>query len=262
MTYDLNKPPRQLLSNNNPKILKGEKFGYMTSILHLAPAKLSGVANVCGSSTAGCRAACLNTSGHGGMGLDPNGLNTVQVARIQRTRFWYRHRQEFNRRLHREISNLTKRAARAGMTPAVRLNGTSDLIWERLRFLGYPNVMAAFPDVQFYDYTKHPMHRRHERGTDALPANYSLTFSLSECNDADALDALEAGFNVAVVLDVKRNEPMPRTWAGYPVIDGDETDTRFVDVDGGHIIGLRAKGSAIGDTSGFVRSATGAAVLA
>ena len=256
MTYDLDTQPRKLLTRSNPKVLKGEKLGYLTGIMHLAPAELAGF-NVCAHSSAGCRAACLNTAGHGGMGLDENGLNSVQVARIRRTRYWRAHRIDFNRMLHREISNLVKRANRDGMTPAIRLNGTSDLPWERLKHDQYPNIMQAFPDVQFYDYTKWPVDKRGDRATGNLPNNYHLTFSLSESNDTVAAAALEAGYNVAAVLAVGRNGDLPETWSGYPVIDGDVSDVRFDDT-GGHIVALRAKGDGIGDESGFVRPSNGA----
>ena len=251
MTYDLNQTPKSLLTRANPKVLKGEKYGYLTGIMHFAPAELAGF-NVCAHSSAGCRLACLNTSGHGGMGLDADGLNTVQVARIRRTRYWRKNRNDFNAMLEREIRNLIKRAKRDGLTPAIRLNGTSDLPWERLKHAAYPNLMRAFPDVQFYDYTKWPVDERGERSTGNLPTNYHLTFSLSESNDVQAAAALEAGYNVAVVID----GVLPETWAGYPVLDGDVSDIRFNDT-GGHIVGLRAKGDGIGDTSGFVRPVDG-----
>ena len=88
---------------------------------------------------------------------------------------------------------------------------------------------------------------------DALPINYHLTFSLSECNDRHAIAALDAGFNVAVVLRLKDSDPMPESWSGYPVVDGTEHDFRFLDPAGPCIVGLRPKGRAKSDRSGFVR---------
>jgi hypothetical protein len=84
-----------------------------------------------------------------------------------------------------------------------------------------------------------------------------LTFSLSEENDADAIKALSEGYNVAVVLNIGKNEPKPATWGGYPVIDGDETDIRFRDPKGGHIVALSAKGDARKMGLGFVRDKNG-----
>jgi hypothetical protein len=110
--------------------------------------------------------------------------------------------------------------------------------------------MRAFPDVTFYDYTKVAKRRRAK----GFPANYHLTFSLSEDNDRLAYLEANEGSNVAVVFDVRKGAPLPDTFAGRPVIDGDISDMRFKDPRG-VIVGLRAKGSrGKSDTSGFVRS--------
>jgi len=128
------------------------------------------------------------------------------------------------------------------MIPAVRLNGTSDLA-------ELAHILAPeFKSVQFYDYTKIP--RPYLR----VQPNYHVTFSLSESNTAHAIDALKHAVNVAVVFDVKRNKPLPETFLGAPVIDGDKNDLRFLDGYHGAIIGLRAKGKAKRDTSGFVQA--------
>jgi len=248
--YDLDLAPKSLLTTGNPKTAKGEKIGYLTAILHLAPASLSG-RNVCSHATAGCRAACLNTAGRGGIALDADGLNVIQVARIRRTRYFTRNREAFMADLAREIGNHVARARAHGLKPAVRLNGTSDLPWENIRAREFANVFAAFPDVMFYDYTKVPVRIRH-RALDV--DNYRLTFSLAEDNDMNAMHALAAGLNVAAVFAVKRGQDLPATYWGYPVIDGDLSDLRFTDPSG-VIVGLRAKGRAISDTSGFVRTA-------
>lgn len=247
--HDLDANPRYLLTRENPKTVKGRKDGIMTAIMHLAPHTLSG-ANVCAHATAGCAAACLNTAGRGGIGLDSDGLNTIQVARIRRTRFFKRDRHAFLTMLRREVDTFLRYARRHGFTPAIRLNGTSDLPWERIRFFGHANIFAAYPDVQFYDYTKYPVRMRNT----SIP-NYHLTFSLAESNRANAVAAIRAGVNVAAVLRVPRNAPMPRvlSFGGSfrRVVDGDVTDARFTDT-AGCIVGLRAKGRARYDTSGFV----------
>lgn len=251
--FDLDAMPnldKGLLTVGNPKTAKGEGYGYFTAILHLAPASLSG-RNVCAHATDGCKAACLNTAGRGGIALDADGLNGIQVARIRRTRWFTRDRVAFMVRLVRDIETHCKRAAAHGLKPAVRLNGTSDLPWENIPCGDFPNIFARFPEVRFYDYTKVPARlRRRAMGT----PNYALTFSLAESNDAHALDAMAAGLNVAAVFAVRKGQPLPATYYGRPVIDGDLTDLRFTDP-AGVIVGLRAKGRAIGDTSGFVRAA-------
>ena len=249
----LDRDPKALLTTGNPKTAKGEGHGYLTAIMHLAPHKVAGF-NVCGYASKGCAAACLNTAGRGGIGLDSDGLNMIQIARIQRTRFFRRDSRAFMRRLHAEIAAHERRAIAHGLTPAVRLNGTSDLPWEKLKCGGHPNVMAAFPGVTFYDYTKWPISKR---ALDRAPG-YSLTFSLCEDNDARAADALRAGVNVAAVFDTRKSAELPASFTidgvTAPVIDGDATDLRFLDPSG-VIVGLRAKGRAKRDMSGFVRRA-------
>jgi hypothetical protein len=126
-----------------------------------------------------------------------------------------------------------------GMKPAIRLNGTSDLPWLAME------LAAAFPEVEFYDYTKHP-----KPWLRTLP-NYHLTFSHSGHNMQDCSEALEHGINVAVVFTTRRGEALPETWNGFPVIDGDLHDCRFLDPKG-VVVGLRAKGAAKGSPSPFV----------
>lgn len=227
----------------NPKLAKGMKQGVMSAPLHLAPADLSGY-EVCPMATAGCRKACLHTAGN------PAHMEGKQRARVARTRLYFENRELFMSVLIAEIQALVRKAEKAGMVPAIRLNATSDIPWERVRFIHdgvrYSNLMTLFPDVTFYDYTKRPNRK--------VPSNYHLTFSLAEGNDEQAHEALNNGFNVAVVFDTKRGQRLPAGMWLREVIDGDETDFRPSDPKG-VIVGLRAKGDAIGDTSGFVRAA-------
>jgi hypothetical protein len=265
--FDLDTAPLTLLTTGNPKVAKGEGHGVLTAIMHLAPEKVSG-RNVCPHATAGCAAACLNTAGRGGIGLDADGLNMIQAARIRRTRWFHRDRAAFMAQLEREIAAHARRARDHGMIPAVRLNGTSDLPWERFPMTRvyrkgavretFPHVFAAFPHVTFYDYTKWPARLRPL--VPAIP-NYSLTFSLADGakSETEAAAALESGMNVAAVFAVKRGAPLPdlHLVGGViaHVIDGDSTDLRFRDPQEprGVIVGLRAKGRAIHDRTGFVR---------
>lgn len=254
--YDLNVHSKALLTvEGNPKLAKGE--GWLVAGLHLAPHKLAGVGNLCPYASKGCAAACLNLAGRGGMALDSDGLNQAQAARIRRTRYFKRDQAAFMLDLALEIEKAEQRAIRKGVKLAVRLNVLSDVLWERIPVGAHANIMAMFPGVQFYDYTKVPMRYRAERVA-AIP-NYQLTFSLSETNDEDAADALRAGVNVAVAMNVKKGDPLPfnfKLGEGFrEVIDGDVTDLRFLDARYGVVIGLRAKGSrGKSDTSGFVRN--------
>lgn len=236
---------------SNPKIAKGLSQGVMTAPLHLAPADLSGW-NVCPMATLGCKAACLHTAGN------PATMAGKDRARKARTRAFFEQRAAFMIVLANEIKTLSDKARKAGMICAVRLNATSDIRWEREGFtlggVNYANMMQLFSDVVFYDYTKIANRRN-------IPANYHLTFSLAENNDKQAAIALGNGMNIAVVFNTKRGKPLPATYdiggavvPHVPVIDGDESDARFADPKG-VIVGLRAKGKAITDASGFVRKA-------
>lgn len=218
-------------------------------VLYLAPGNLSGH-EVCAARSVGCTAGCLNMAGRGGIG-GPD--NQIQRARVRRTRQFHADRAAFLAQIVREIQALEKHAAKRDAVPAVRLNGTSDIAWERVPVtvagVTHVNLMALFPNVRFYDYTKLP-------GRANLPTNYHVTFSLSEDNDRTALKAVARSQNVAVVMGVRKGRPLPATWGGLPVIDGDAHDFRFLDPRG-CVVGLRAKGPAIGDGSGFVRDAAG-----
>ena len=92
----------KLLSVGNPKTLKGMKQGFNTYIMHLAPADVSGY-QTCPKATVGCKAACLNTSGRGGMFKKGETTNTIQKARIRKTKMFFENRQEFMADLVKDI---------------------------------------------------------------------------------------------------------------------------------------------------------------
>jgi len=228
----------KLLSTANPKIQKGTKLGYLSFILHLAPADLSGH-NTCPKATAGCKSACLNTAGRGGMFKKGENTNMIQKARIRKTNYFYDARQDFMLDLKKDIEKGIKLAAKLGLKPVFRLNGTSDLSWEKYDMIPGQNVFECFPDIQFYDYTK-------VLGRKAGYDNYFLIFSQADGNEADVNKAIAQGMNVATVFD-----QVPTEYKGRPVINADETDLRFLDPRG-VIAGLKAKGRAKKDYSGFV----------
>ncbi len=226
-----------LTVSGNTKINKSDKYDggtYLTGILHLAPANLSGH-NVCPWSTEGCRTACLNTAGRGK-------FNSVQAARIRKTKLFFEDRETFFDLLIVDIEALVRKCTREGLIPVVRLNGTSDILWERVSVKGKRNIFQLFPHVQFYDYTKAPREKRREE------PNYVLVYSrASDAQKPDLVRTLHAGGRVAVVF----GGLLPKYYWGYPVVDGDKHDLRFLDP-AGHVIGLSTKGSAKKDTSGFV----------
>lgn len=226
------------------KTVKGNALGVLTGILYLAPYDLSGY-QVCPKSTDACRKSCLFAAGRGV-------YNIVKNARIRKTKWFFEDRNTFMVQLYNDIKFLVRKAKKLKMVPAVRLNGTSDIAWEKFPVtvdgITFPNLMTAFPEVDHYDYSK----ILNRKSALHIP-NYHLTFSLSEDNDKEALKALAAGMNVAVVVNTKRKAAKPATFSGFPAIDGDLSDVRFLDAKG-NIILLTAKGKARYDKSGFVKS--------
>ena len=220
----------KLLSTANPKIQKGTKFGYLTYILHLAPSDLSGH-NVCPKATAGCIAACLNTAGRGGMFKAGEVTNVIQKARIRKTLLFINDRAGFLNLLVSDITKAIRQAAKLGLIPVFRLNGTSDLSWEKYKIEG-KTIFQLFPEVQFYDYTK-VLNRK----VLDIP-NYHLTFSKADGNDGDVKKAIKQGLNVAVVFATKA---LPVSYLGMPVFNGDDSDIRFRDPKN-NVIGLYLKG--------------------
>lgn len=222
---------------NNAKTIKGDGSEYLTAILYMAPAdNLQGV-NVCPmAEVAGCKAACLYTAGRGKM-------NSVQTGRLRKTMLWRDDRQGFLATLRQDIAKFAKYCEKRDIQPVVRLNGTSDIMWEN-----YIDMETEFPMVQFYDYTKIV-----KRAYKALPSNYHLTLSYSEANTDYAWDVIEAhqktGVNMAVVFrNPTSKHPLPIDSA---LLDGDKDDLRFLDAPR-HVVALYAKGDAKKDTTGFV----------
>ena len=242
----------------NPKTIKGQERGYMTAVLYLAPYKASGV-NLCPTAElAGCWEGCLNTAGRGGIAkrgdviaTDAGALpdNAIQRARLERTRIFNEDRGAFLAQLTREIRAFVRKAERADLTPAVRLNGTSDIEWERVA----PELFETFADVQFYDYTKLP--KRFKR---TLPDNYYLALSYSEASEryAEMCRAAKEEHGASLVKVIRTKAEKARQLAlltseGAPVVDGDAHDLRFLDVPGAMVL-LTAKGRARNDRTGFV----------
>ena len=235
-----------LLTQGNAKIVKGEKLGYTTKGIHLAPAQLSGF-EVCQWRSKGCTASCLNTAGRGQM-------NSIQVSRINKTKLFFERKSEFLSKLVKEISSSIKLAMKKEMKSVFRLNLTSDISWEDVQLFKGTNLFQHFPETQFYDYTKSFkrmcsfLGKPFVKGEAKFPSNYHLTFSRSETNDTKCEMVLAMGGNVAVVF---RNQ-LPKTWKGYEVVNGDDNDLRFLDKQG-VVVGLIEKGMAKKDSTGFVQ---------
>ncbi len=216
-----------LAIDTNAKTVKGQKVGYMTGILYMIPDD-----TICpASKVAGCREGCLVSAGRGVM-------TPVKAGRAKKTAFYHADKVAFYAQLRVECEALIKRAAKKGMIPAVRLNGTSDI--------DHTDFIATMPELQFYDYTKRTAIVEKAK----LLPNYHVTFSYSTNAryQKHVNDAIHAGSNIAVVF---RNKALPEFFMGLPVVNGDETDLRFLD-ESQVVVGLYAKGKAKKDTSGLV----------
>ena len=230
-----------LLTTNNVKTMKGSKLGYLTYILYMSPFNLNSKGiNVCSHASKGCASACLVDSGFGGL------YTAVNDGRRNRTEYFLQDRVGFLNQLVTEIETAIRRnKGKAKVT--IRLNGTSDIRYEKFKIKDNKNIFELFPNIQFYDYTKN-----HIRFETSLPKNYHLTFSRHETNNDKAMELLNKGVNVAMVFD-----KVPKKFNDFKVVNGDETDLRFLDKKG-VVVGLRYKkltkkdsDNTIAFTSGF-----------
>lgn len=224
---------------NDAKTIKGSKLGFLTGILYLAPSDISGNQVCPMAKLANCEKACLYTAGRGA-------FNSIQQARINKTKRFFNDRDNFMLDLEHSINAVVRKARKAGLTPLIRLNGTSDIVWENIAFRGFKNVFEAYPDVQFYDYTKIPTRKN-------IPSNYDLTFSYSGVKSYQGAVA-KAMLNdklarIAVVFDKVEN--IPATFMNREVVGGDNSDVRHLDATNS-IVALYAKGAARKDITGFV----------
>ena len=242
----------------NPKT---EKSAIETRILHLSPADSSGV-DVCPMAK-NCKKICLHFAGN------PAYMSTKQAARIRRTLAFSADRQRFGLLLILSILHACNK--QDDKILAVRLNGTSDILWEnvdltvtpefstfcRIKFgalvpIGKRNIFEIFnfirnhtgQNVTFYDYTKVK-----RNWAECARIGYHLTFSFDGHdniqNDKIAREALSHGVNVAAAFNIKRGQTLPR-FVHYQnrkfwVIDGDTSDYRPGDKQGYRIVGLRFK---------------------
>jgi len=214
-------------NNSSAKIVKGQKKNYNTLVLYLAASDMSGF-NVCPMATDGCRQACLVESGRAKMLKEGEKINNITWSRLKKTWLFYANREFFNGWLNAEIAAGKRKADKEGKNFAVRLNGTSDILMKRFS-VGGELLLDIHSDVQFYDYTKIPKnlllalsHR-----------NYDVTFSFANThqhkNIINSCNALAAGHKIAVCFDKKAfGGEFPKTFLGYEVANGDETDLTFL----------------------------------
>ena len=230
---------KRMFSTDNPKAAKAAGLNYLNAINYLAPHESGGVGNLCSHASPGCIMLCLGEhSGQAAMSA------TVRDSRKRKAEYFMNDRKAFMAELCYHIDKLIAESDKNGLKLCVRLNGSTDIAFEGIRFDDGLNIFERYPAVQFVDYTKNP-----NRFLRKLPANYHLTFSLSEKNAAIAKQLLARNVNVAAVF----GRALPSRYLGAPVINGDEHDLRHLDPQAGVIIGLTPKGhKAKRDESGFV----------
>lgn len=250
-----------IFSTDSAKAAKASGYGYLNAIQYLAPFTFGGVGNLCSHASPQCIALCLGLySGQAAMVADlETGTNSVRESRKRKAQLFMKNRAEYMNRMARDIVRLERKAKREGLALCLRLNGSSDISWERISFmldsatlkaLGLPadrrasaTIPALFPHIQFVEYTKNPGR------LGKAPHNVDLTLSYNATNMPDCVAALLAGHNVAIVF----HGGLPVTFGGFPVIDGDKHDLRHLDRKGGVIVGLSPKGAkAKRDKSGFI----------
>lgn len=220
------------LSNgmSNSKTAKNNRE---TSILYLAPFTQNSLGrNLCPKASPGCIESCLFTAGRGA-------FSNVANARIRRTESFLSNRHQFLSDIANEINLAASKIK--GSELAVRLNGTSDV--KLVEMLTSAHEISD--KVVFYDYTK-IVQKSGDRQLNS-GHRYVVTFSRSETNEAEAIEVLKKGGIVAVVFD-----ELPSHWNGFKVIDGDERDDLMLDCGESIVLGLKAKGKARKDSTGFV----------
>lgn len=203
----------KLLSEQNRKFEKAEKFGYLQVGLSLSPYTLANPKiSICPFSSPSCESSCLNFSGQQGM------LRT-QKGRIAKTLRFLEDRVGFMKQVNLEIQWYKLKAKSENKKLAIRLNTFSDINFMKLKIEKGKNIFELNPQNLFLDYTKHPTLVSEHK-------NYHLIYSADRYNvtDQQLIKRLKNGGNVAMVF---LNE-IPKQWNGFEVIDGDSSDIAWL----------------------------------
>jgi len=223
-----------IFSVDSAKAIKAQDYGYLNAIHYMAPHR-SGLlkGTLCSHASDSCIRLCLGKySGQAAMVADlENGVNSVRVSRTLKAQLFMSNPTGYLREVYKAIRRLIHKARKMLLTPVIRLNGSTDIPWERIKLQDGRTIFAHFPLVQFVDYTKNPSRLGH-----GIP-NYHLTLSYSGANWPACAKALFDGHNVAMIFGAA----LPDRMQGFRVINGDIHDLRHLDPRG-VIVGLTPKG--------------------
>lgn len=209
-------------------------------IRYLSAANRSGVINLCKHSTPECRAGCLgHTSGRLRYSVQQRAQHIRTVFLAENPAFF--HIVELN-----EVRRHTNRIVKNGRRSVARLNGTSDIPYEDLAW--YMACLKRMGLGCMFDYTAN---KTRTRGWIHTPdISYHLTHSTKE---NDHPNTIQPGSYTVVAI--KPDAPLPATYNGFPVFDGDKSDMRFLDPEG-HVTLGRGKGALKnkqGDATSFLK---------
>lgn len=226
----------KLLSvGSNAKTIKSDNEKYTTAIVYMLPN-----GNICpmsGPKMADCQKPCLVNAGMSAV------FPTINISRKKKTDLFQNDQKLFLEILDKDIKKFIRDCKKDGTTACIRLNGTSDIDYERL-------IDMESYDAIFYDYTKRP-----NRLNKKLPKNYHLTVSYSQATERYqniVENALKKHPNMNIAVVFRDKKKIPVSFLGRPVIDGNKDDLRFLDP-AGSIVGLYARGKeAKNDRSGFI----------
>jgi len=138
---------------------------------------------------------------------------SVIKSRKAKSEYFVNDTDTFIKQLIREIKNQEKRALKKNKKAVVRLNGFTDIDYEKF------GIFKLFPNVQFYDYSAD-----YERVLNNNNPNLHYTFSYKGNNLKECIELLKNDVSIAVI-DMPENQ----FFNDYDVehIDGDKHDFRF-----------------------------------
>ncbi len=234
--------PRYLLTRDTAKTRKGT--GHLIAVQYCAPSRFAGGWDMCPWATLECIMLCLHISGHSGVFKRGETSNNHLRAQIARTLWYQSDPVAYLARLVRETETHARWAVGKGPGPAFRFDGTSDIGWAKHRVIRATLArLRTSHDARWYEYTKST-----RRAHASLPERWPhITLSWGGVPVGQdprpmvrrMVRYLSAGGNVAAIVAGDR----PDTLFGFPTVDGDATDRRYLDPPG-HVAVLSPKGRA------------------